>query len=322
MYKSGTPRGLSLSLSLACSLPLALLQSKREAPTPKEETPDFTLQNNSNLIVGGTAPGTHHPGEGLVLQEQSSEVRRTCIKVTTWGSDQAPSSDATKRSKPAPSASACSFLHLDTLSSNSTGSLREQLCLVNHRIDDVRRTLRTKDEHAEGPLRGSPFVQKIQDAPIPLHFCLPMLEAYDGSSDPTEHVVAFHAQMTLTRPKPTTASLHEMRQKEEEHHGQYLAHFTVEYVAVKTLVAEKHEDHKRPQAKPSRGPPYGLPRRRMERGKLTVPRPSNVSLNSTRTEIFLQIREKELLKTPNLLRSRAEDRDRRRYLESNYVTLF
>ncbi|RRT50879.1 hypothetical protein B296_00038244 [Ensete ventricosum] len=26
-----------------------------------------------------------------------------------------------------------------------------------------------------------------------------MLEAYDGSSDPTEHVVAFHTQMTLSR---------------------------------------------------------------------------------------------------------------------------
>ncbi|RZR70929.1 hypothetical protein BHM03_00002338 [Ensete ventricosum] len=166
MYKSGTPRGLSLSLSLslsvACSLPLALLQSKREAPTPKEETPDFTLQNNSNLIVGGTAPGTHHPGEGLVLQEQSNEVRRTCIKVTTWGSDHPPLGDATKRSEPAPSASACSFLHLDTLSSNSTGSLREQLCLVNQRIDDVLRTLRTKDERAEVPSAALPSSRKFK----------------------------------------------------------------------------------------------------------------------------------------------------------------
>ncbi|RRT43966.1 hypothetical protein B296_00024692 [Ensete ventricosum] len=51
----------------------------------------------------------------------------------------------------------------------------------------------------------------------------------------------------------------------------------------------------------------------MERGEQTVPRTPNVSLNFTRTEIFLQIREKGLLKTPNPLRSRAEDRDRRRY---------
>ncbi|RRT31289.1 hypothetical protein B296_00053345, partial [Ensete ventricosum] len=74
------------------------------------------------------------------------------------GSDQAPSGDAAKRPEPAPSASVGSFLDPDTLSSDSTSSLREQLCLVNQRIDDIRRTLRTKDEHAEGPLRGSPFV--------------------------------------------------------------------------------------------------------------------------------------------------------------------
>ncbi|RRT70014.1 hypothetical protein B296_00026758 [Ensete ventricosum] len=101
-----------------------------------------------------------------------------------------------------------------------------------------------------------------------------MLEAYDSSSDSTEHVAAFYAQMTLydtldvimcrafpmtlrgiargwynwlppssihffnqlarefegnflssARPKPTTASLLGMRQKEEENLGQYLARF-------------------------------------------------------------------------------------------------
>ncbi|RRT50165.1 hypothetical protein B296_00026298 [Ensete ventricosum] len=63
-----------------------------------------------------------------------------------------------------------------------------------------------------------------------------MLEAYDGSSDPTEHVATFYAQMTLygtsdaiiTRPKPTAASLLGMRQKEKEHLGQYLVSFTNE----------------------------------------------------------------------------------------------
>ncbi|RWW61697.1 hypothetical protein BHE74_00031229 [Ensete ventricosum] len=58
------------------------------------------------------------------------------------------------------------------------------------------RTLRTKDKRDEGPLRGTPFVQEIQDAPIPSYFQLPMLEVYDGSSDPTEHVAVFHTQMT------------------------------------------------------------------------------------------------------------------------------
>ncbi|RWW76927.1 hypothetical protein BHE74_00014943 [Ensete ventricosum] len=111
-------------------------------------------------------------------------------------SDQAPSGDAAKRSEPAPSASSRSFPDPDTLS-YSTDSLREQLRLVNQMIYDVRRTQRTKDEHGDGPLRCSPFVQEIQDAPIPSHFRLPMLEAYDGSSNLTEHVTAFHVQMTL-----------------------------------------------------------------------------------------------------------------------------
>ncbi|RRT43655.1 hypothetical protein B296_00056240, partial [Ensete ventricosum] len=51
------------------------------------------------------------------------------------------------------------------------------------------KTLRTKDEQAKSPLRDSPFVQEIQDEHIPSHFCLPMLEAYDGSSDPTDDSV-------------------------------------------------------------------------------------------------------------------------------------
>ncbi|RWV77326.1 hypothetical protein GW17_00061862 [Ensete ventricosum] len=73
-------------------------------------------------------------------------------------SDQAPLGDATKQPEPVPSMSAHDFLDPDILSSDSTDSLREQLHLVNQRIDDVHRTLRTKDEHAESPLCGSPFV--------------------------------------------------------------------------------------------------------------------------------------------------------------------
>ncbi|RWW53756.1 hypothetical protein BHE74_00039717 [Ensete ventricosum] len=113
------------------------------------------------------------------------------------GSDQAPSEDTTKRPEPTPSASIHNFSDPNTLSSDSIGSLREQLHLVNQRIDDAYRTLRTKDEHAEGPLRDSPFIQEIQNVPIPSHFHLSMLEAYDDSFDPTEHMAAFYVQMIL-----------------------------------------------------------------------------------------------------------------------------
>ncbi|RWW82211.1 hypothetical protein BHE74_00009339 [Ensete ventricosum] len=68
-----------------------------------------------------------------------------------------------------------------------------QLRLMNQRIDDVYKTIRMKDEYGKSPLWGSPFIQEIQDTPIPQHFRLQTLEAYDGGSDPMEHVVAFRA---------------------------------------------------------------------------------------------------------------------------------
>ncbi|RZS17412.1 hypothetical protein BHM03_00049543 [Ensete ventricosum] len=125
--------------------------------------------------------------------------------------------------------------------------------------------------------------------------------------------------LSSARPKPTAASLLGIRQKEEEHLGQYLARFTDEvraipdthpslviqafmieirpsrlfwslverppvtvpemlqrdnqYVTVETLVAEKREDQKCPRGEPSRGPPFGLSRRRMEKGEQIVTRP-------------------------------------------------
>ncbi|RRT58254.1 hypothetical protein B296_00034279 [Ensete ventricosum] len=68
---------------------------------------------------------------------------------------------------------------------------------MNQRIDDIHKTIRIKDEHGESPLWGSPFIQEIQDTPIPQHFRLPTLEAYDGGSDPVDHIAAFQAQMAL-----------------------------------------------------------------------------------------------------------------------------
>ncbi|RWW90556.1 hypothetical protein BHE74_00000363 [Ensete ventricosum] len=203
---------------------------------------------------------------------------------------------------------------------------------MNQRFDDVHKTLRTKDERGKSPLCGSPFIQEIQDVSILQHFHLPMLEAYDGSSDPMEHVAAFHVQMALygmsnaimcwafsttlrgiargwydrlppssihsfdqlarefevnflasVRPKPTTTSLLRMRQREDEHLGRYLAHFTEEI----RVIPDMHPLLKRPRAEHSQGPPPWLPRKRTKRAKQTVPRPPNIPLNSTWIEIFL-----------------------------------
>ncbi|RRT82539.1 hypothetical protein B296_00014988 [Ensete ventricosum] len=125
---------------------------------------------------------------------------------------------------------------------------------------------RTKDEHAEGPLRGFPFVQEIQDVDIPSHFCLPMLEVYDDSSDPTEHKEEEHLEQYLAR------FTDEVRAIPDAHPSLVIQAFMIgirpsclfwslverpsvivsemlqranQYVTVETLVAEKREDQKR-----------------------------------------------------------------------------
>ncbi|RRT50049.1 hypothetical protein B296_00027117 [Ensete ventricosum] len=86
----------------------------------------------------------------------------------------------------------------DVVSLDSTNSMREQLRQVNYRLDEVQRDfVKSKEEIGETTKGGSPFVPEIQDKPIPPNFRLPILEPYDGSIDPSEHVTTFRAQMAL-----------------------------------------------------------------------------------------------------------------------------
>ncbi|RWW08624.1 hypothetical protein GW17_00027927 [Ensete ventricosum] len=86
----------------------------------------------------------------------------------------------------------------DVVSSDSTNSVKEQLRQVNQRLDEIQRDfVRSKEEVGETTKGGSPFAPEILDKPIPSSFRLPTLEPYDGSTNPTEHVVAFRAQMAL-----------------------------------------------------------------------------------------------------------------------------
>ncbi|RRT46601.1 hypothetical protein B296_00048682 [Ensete ventricosum] len=58
-------------------------------------------------------------------------------------------------------------------------------------------TTGSKEEVRETSKGGSPFIPKIQDKPVPPNFRLSILEPYDGSTDPSKHVVTFRAQMAL-----------------------------------------------------------------------------------------------------------------------------
>lgn len=85
------------------------------------------------------------------------------------------------------------FPEADTLSYDSVdNSLRVQLWLVNRCLDEVQREFyKSKEGHSESTLAGSPFIQEIQDKPIPLNFHLSTLEAYDDGSDLVKHVATF-----------------------------------------------------------------------------------------------------------------------------------
>ncbi|RWW40367.1 hypothetical protein BHE74_00054223 [Ensete ventricosum] len=86
-----------------------------------------------------------------------------------------------------------------------------------------------------------------------------------------------------------------------------------QYVAAETLIAGKRDEAKRPRGEQSRGHPVPPPKKREDRSGLLPARPPPIPLNSTRTEIFFQIREKGLLKAPSPMKSHPERRDKRRY---------
>ncbi|RRT42201.1 hypothetical protein B296_00037742, partial [Ensete ventricosum] len=89
-------------------------------------------------------------------------------------------------------------LELDTLSSDLANSLRAQLRQVNQRLDEIHKEfVKSTEELRENSKGGSPFAPEIQYRPIPTNFCLPSLESYDDSSDPTEHILSFWVQMVL-----------------------------------------------------------------------------------------------------------------------------
>nr|XP_009418149.1 PREDICTED: uncharacterized protein LOC103998405 [Musa acuminata subsp. malaccensis] len=80
-----------------------------------------------------------------------------------------------------------------------------------------------------------------------------------------------------------------------------------------TSVSEKREEHKRARPELARGQLSVAPRRTMDRPDPPALRTPLLSLGASRTEIFLQIRKKGLLKAPNPMKSPRELTDQSKY---------
>ncbi|XP_064989751.1 uncharacterized protein LOC135627558 [Musa acuminata AAA Group] len=86
-----------------------------------------------------------------------------------------------------------------------------------------------------------------------------------------------------------------------------------QFIAAETWMAGRREEHKRVKSEQPRPQQPTASWRRLDRPDLPTPRPPLPILNSSRTEIFLHIREKGLLKEPHPMRSPRELADRSKY---------
>ncbi|RZS07273.1 hypothetical protein BHM03_00038082 [Ensete ventricosum] len=206
--------------------------------------------------------------------------------------DRAPSGDAVRRSTSTPNASDHSLPDPDTLSLGSTDSPRAQLRLVNQRIDNVYKVIRIRTSVARAPFVALPLFKKFKIHPS--YGLVWHVRRYNVSGFPNDST---RDCVRMRLAKATTTSLLGMRQKEDEPLGQYLTRFTKEILDVHpSLVIEALMIEIRP------------PRffwSLMERPSTTMPeilqRPNQY------------IREKGLLKAPNLMRTQSESHDRGHY---------
>ncbi|XP_065050241.1 uncharacterized protein LOC103991910 [Musa acuminata AAA Group] len=86
-----------------------------------------------------------------------------------------------------------------------------------------------------------------------------------------------------------------------------------QFIAAEDWIVGKREEHKRVRPEPARGQQSATPRRRLDRPDPPLLRSPIPPLGASRTEIFLQIREKWLLKPPVPMKNPWELADQSKY---------
>ncbi|RRT39702.1 hypothetical protein B296_00019763 [Ensete ventricosum] len=123
----------------------------------------------------GTPESPAAPNQGILPDVEPPQPQ--VVKARTASSTPTPAQSQSRSYNPVPIDP-----DLDTLSTDTADSLKEQVRRVHQRLDEVQKEV---------------LKSRGEVKPLPATFRLPALEPYDGSGDPIEHIAAFRTQMAL-----------------------------------------------------------------------------------------------------------------------------
>jgi len=74
---------------------------------------------------------------------------------------------------------------------------------MRREMDELRNLMRENtDQNLDEMVQriDSPFTTKVLECPLPLKFCLPQLESFDGLKDLLNHITTFKMILSLQQP--------------------------------------------------------------------------------------------------------------------------